>query len=151
VHAIHHVPTGIKHDRVAKIDFLNELTVLHDAPNGRRIVVVEPVGGVDLRNLRQRDVLDGQAFHSRSQAVDIPCVKPAGARTEVILLPHVASVALRSAGAQERHLTLTVRRLQCGWRSMGHIGGESPTWMTPMSSNPLRMYSERFDGLVASR
>jgi len=49
------------------------------------------------------------------------------------------------------HLFVRAHVPRAGSRSIGHIGGITPFWMTPRSLKPCREYKSRLPGLVASR
>jgi hypothetical protein len=59
--------------------------------------VVEPIGAIELTDLRERHVLDRHLINGRNKPVYIACIEPAATRSKVILLPHVPSVARQTA------------------------------------------------------
>ena len=66
--------------------------MLYDLPDRRPLPLVEPVLGVDLREVIKRDLLYRQMSNPSDQKVNVPRIDPALARPEVILLPHRLSL-----------------------------------------------------------
>ena len=62
--------------------------MLYDLPDRGSLPLVEPVLGVDLREVIKRDLLYRQMSNPSYQKVNVPRIDPALARPEVILLPH---------------------------------------------------------------
>ena len=93
VHSVHDPVTGSEDDRVRRIHRANEAEVLYDLSDRGPLPLIEPVLGVDLREVIKHDLLYRQASNTSYQEVNVPCVDPAFTRPEVILLPHRPSLA----------------------------------------------------------
>ena len=85
--------TRSQDDRVGRIHLANSAEVLDDRADRGPLPLIEPVHGVDLREVIQRDLLDRQIGGQSDQAVNVPRIQPALARPEVVLLAHRLSLA----------------------------------------------------------
>src|SRR6476660_7766378 len=96
VHSVHDPVTGSEDDRVRRIHLADEAEVLYDLPDRGPLPLVEPVLGVDLREVIERDLLYWQRSNPSYQKVNVPRIDPALAGPEVILLPHRLSLVRKS-------------------------------------------------------
>jgi len=118
VHSVHDPVIGSEDDRVRRIHLANEAEVLYDLPNRGPLPLIEPILGVDLREVIKRDLLYRQMSNPSYQVVNVPRIHPALARPEVVLLPHRLSLAqnIDAAGTPDAPPPRPIRRsaLQAG-------------------------------------
>lgn len=93
MHSVHDPVIGSEDDRVRRIHLANEAEGLYDLPNRGPLPLIEPVLGVDLREVIKRDLLYRQMSNQSYQVVNVPRIHPALGRPEVVLLPHRLSLA----------------------------------------------------------
>lgn len=60
VHSVHDPVIGSQDDRIRRIHLTNEPEVLYDLPNSGPLPLIEPVLGVDLREVIKRDSSTGR-------------------------------------------------------------------------------------------
>jgi len=125
VHSVHDPVTGSEDDRVRRIHLADEAEVLYDLPDRGPLPLVEPVLGVDLREVIKRDLLYRQMSNPSYQEINVPRIDPATAGPEVILLPHRLSLVRKSGSyaVQDaligRTVFLQLKAAMSSWPGMG--------------------------------